>query len=281
MNQAVHAADIGKRTEIGDAAHNAFNMLARFKLVVFFLARTNRFFLQYLTAGSHDAATGFVHFQRLHRYLFPNKLFQVFHIAVGKLGSRDKHSGASVFSQNACFYGLFDGHFKFAAVFQFRNGGSVSFSALDGFTAQQYVAFTIVHFHDFHRDLIAHSGNVRSRGFGIQRQFRLRNDAVRFIADVYKNIVAHDLHHGSLFHLARANAYHGLLQIALERFFGCQFTLWFLGRLFSLYAGFFGFGRLGCNRCFGFGLRLFHRCLFFYNSGVQILFIHSGNYLPD
>lgn len=71
MDQSIYTANVGKSTEIRNAAYNALDMLACFKLLIFFLTRLDGLFLQNLTARSDDAAAGFIYFQRLNGYLFP------------------------------------------------------------------------------------------------------------------------------------------------------------------------------------------------------------------
>ena len=96
MDQAVHAAQIHKRAEIGKAANNTLHHSALFQLLPGSGLLGGGFFFDDLLAAGHDALLLLIHIDDLQLHILADELGDLFHIALRQLGSGHESANAAL-----------------------------------------------------------------------------------------------------------------------------------------------------------------------------------------
>ena len=229
VDQAVHAAQVNKRAEIGKAANDTGHHSALFQLFPRGSLLGRVFFFNDLLAAGHDALLLLVYVNDLQLHGLAHELADLFHVALRQLGSGHESADAALDAgQQAALNGFLAHGVDVFVVLEFFHQRFPSLAVYNVALREQDVAFAVVHFDDLYLDLVTEL-HVLFHHFGAL------NQTIGLITDVDAHFVIGDLHYGASDGLARADANHGLFNV----FHGQGLV--FLSFLFNIGDGFLGF----------------------------------------
>ena len=207
VDQAVHAAKIDERAEIGKAAHDARHRGAFFQAFPGGGLLGGAFFRQHLLAAGHDALLLLIHVDDLELHVLAHELVDLFHIAGGQLRRGHESADAAVHQgKQAALDGLLAYGVHILVVFILFHQRVPHLAVDDIALREQDVAFAVVDLDDLDLDFVAEL-NVLFHHVGALDQ------SVGFITDVDAHFVIGDLHHRAGDGLARADANHCLFNV--------------------------------------------------------------------
>ena len=191
MNQAIHAAQIHKRTEVGQTAHDAVHDLALLQAGPGFGLLCGRFLAHHGAAAGHNTALLLVHLNDFELEGLAHEVADFLDVAVGELRRRHERTNAVDRADQAALDDFLAHTLDILVVFvlldKLREGLAVQDVAL----RQQNVAFAVVYLDDLHFDFVAQFDILRHQVFALDQPVALETD-------VDTDFIVGDLHHGAL-----------------------------------------------------------------------------------
>ncbi len=204
MHQAVHAADVDERAEVGQAPHGALHDGAHFQGLPDLLLLLGLFDHQHGLAGSHDALLRLVNLDDLEGHGLAHELVDLLDVAQAELGSGDEGADAGHVGQQATLDGFLAHALDELAGLLLCHDLVPGLAVDDVLLGQKDVALAVVHLDDLDFDLVVDLDIGR-------RKVGLLHDTVSLVADVDADFVLSDLHDLAGNDLAGANLYQGLV----------------------------------------------------------------------
>ena len=245
MDEAVDTADVNKRAEVGDSAHNTVDLAANDELFPLGMLLGCLFGNQNLLLGSDDALSLTIYFQNLELHGLANELVEVLNILRGNLGRRNKRADTADVRNQAALDDLFADRVE-DLLFDVLLAEQLipELLAFNIFAGEEHVTVSVVHLGDFDFDGIAFMKQVFGFHVRIAGKLTHGNHAVGLVSNVDKYFTVHNGDDGSFQNLSVMNTRHGLFKR------GCK-----VGAVFMFRLGFFfrltcGFGRFHSRRDF-------------------------------
>ena len=201
VNQAVHTADIDERAELGQAANDAVDDSALFKVLPGSLLAGSGLLSNDSLAGSHDALLLLVHFDDLEFHFLANELFNLVNIVLRELGGGHESTHALNISNQAALDGFLANALDILARVVLGDERFPRLAVDDVALGQNDIAFAVVHFDDLSFQFVTFFDVLLG-------QVGALDDAIGLVANVHIHFVRGHLHNFAGHRLSSLDARH-------------------------------------------------------------------------
>ena len=201
MDEAIHAADVHERAEVGQAADDAGDDLILLDLLPGLLLLVH----QVRLAAGDDALLGLVDLDDLDGHRLADELADVLDEAAGQVGSRDERTDAHHISDQAAVDGLAAGGFHIGAGVVLGNELFPVLGGHDLALGKEHIALAVVQLDHFSLDLVV---NLAVGG----DQIVLLDVAISLAGNAHDNTVVAHLGDNTFDNLTGAELDHRLLE---------------------------------------------------------------------